>query len=89
MSYIRVKNRQTNSNVYLQNRLNRFTRPPMTTGDLYVDKNETIGGNLDVSGNLTVHGDLKAKSFYATGNYYLDDYILYLHKNSKKSVVVR
>ena len=76
MSYIRVKNRQTNSNVYLQNRLNRFTRPPMTTGDLYVDKNETIGGNLDVSGNLTVHGDLKAKSFYATGNYYLDDYIL-------------
>jgi microcystin-dependent protein len=48
----------------------------MTTGDLYVDKNETIGGNLDVSGNLTVHGDLKAKSFYATGNYYLDDYIL-------------
>ena len=51
MSYIRVKNRQTNSNVYLQNRLNRFTRPPMTNGDLYVDKNETIGGNLAVSFN--------------------------------------
>jgi len=76
MSYIRAKHRQTNSNVFLQNRLTKFTTPPMTTGDLYVEKNETIGGNLDVSGNLTVHGDLKAKSFYATGNYYLDDYVL-------------
>jgi len=76
MSYIRVKNRQTNSNVFLQNRLTTFTTPPMRTGDLYVEKNETIGGNLDVSGNLTVHGDLKAKNFYATGNYYLDDYVL-------------
>jgi microcystin-dependent protein len=76
MSYIRAKNRQNNANVFLQNRLTTFTRPPMYTGDLYVEKNETIGGNLDVSGNLTVHGDLKAKNFYATGNYYLDDYIL-------------
>ena len=76
MSYIRAKHRQTNSNVFLQTRLTKFTTPPMTTGDLYVEKNETIGGNLDVSGNLTVHGDLKAKSFYATGNYYLDDYVL-------------
>jgi microcystin-dependent protein len=76
MSYIRVKNRQTNSNVFLQNRLTTFTTPPMRTGDLYVERNETIGGNLDVSGNLTVGGDLKAKNFYATGNYYLDDYVL-------------
>lgn len=76
MSYIRAKHRQTNSNVFLQNRLTKFTTPPMTTGDLYVEKNETIGGNLDVSGNLTVHGDLEARSFYATGNFYLDNYVL-------------
>lgn len=76
MSYIRAKNRQTNSNVFLQNRLATFTSPPMRTGDLYVERNETIGGNLDVSGNLTVRGDLKAKNFYASGNYYLDNYVL-------------
>jgi len=39
MSFIRVKNRQTNSNVFLQNRLATFTSPPMRTGDLYVEKN--------------------------------------------------
>jgi len=76
MSYIRAKNRQTNSSVFLQNRLNTFTTPPMTTGDLYVEKNETIGGNLDVSGNLTVRQDLRAKNFYASGNYYLNNYVL-------------
>jgi microcystin-dependent protein len=76
MSFIRVKNRQTNSNVFLQNRLATFTSPPMRTGDLYVEKNETVGGNLDVSGNLTIGGDLKAKNFYASGNYYLDNYVL-------------
>jgi len=76
MSYIRAKNRQTNSNVFLQNRLNTFTTPPMKTGDLYVEKNETIGGNLDVSGNLTVRQDLRAKNFYASGNYYLNNYVL-------------
>jgi microcystin-dependent protein len=43
---------------------------------LYVERNETIGGNLDVSGNLTVGGDLKANNFYARGNYYLDEYVL-------------
>jgi len=76
MSYIRAKNRQTNSNVFLQNRLNTFTTPPMKTGDLYVENNETIGGNLDVSGNLTVRQDLRAKNFYASGNYYLNNYVL-------------
>ena len=76
MSYFRVKSRQTNSGVFLQNRLATFTTPPMRTGDLYVEKNETVGGNLDVSGNLTVHQDLRAKNFYASGNYYLDNYVL-------------
>jgi microcystin-dependent protein len=76
MSYIRVKNRQTNSNVFLQNRLTAFTNPPMRTGDLYVEKSEWIGKDLDVSGNLTIGGNLKANNFYATGNYYLDNYVL-------------
>ena len=76
MSIFRQKNRKVNSGVFLQNRLATFTSPPMRTGDLYVEKNETIGGNLDVSGNLTVHQDLRAKNFYASGNYYLDNYVL-------------
>jgi hypothetical protein len=76
MSFFRVKSRQTNSGVFLQNRLATFTSPPMRTGDLYVEKNEIVGGNLDVSGNLTIGGDLRAKNFYASGNYYLDNYVL-------------
>lgn len=70
MSFIRAKSRQTNQNAYLQNRLANFTNPPMRTGDLHVEKNETVGGDLDISGNL------KATSFYATGNFYLDSHIL-------------
>jgi len=59
-----------------QNRLTNFTSPPIHNGDLYVERNELIGGNLDVSGNLTVRKDIRAKNFYASGNYYLDDYVL-------------
>jgi microcystin-dependent protein len=70
MSYFRAKSRQTNKNAYLQNRLANFTNPPMRTGDLHVERDETIGGDLDISGNL------KATSFYATGNFYLDSHIL-------------
>jgi microcystin-dependent protein len=70
MSFFRAKSRQTNQNAYLQNRLANFTNPPMRTGNLHVEKNETVGGNLDISGNL------KATSFYATGNFYLDSHIL-------------
>lgn len=70
MSFFRAKSRQTNRNAYLQNRLANFTNPPMRTGDLHVEKDETIGGDLDISGNLS------ANSFYATGNFYLDSHIL-------------
>jgi microcystin-dependent protein len=35
-----------------------------------VEHDETIGGNLDIAGNLT------ATSFYAKGNFYLDNQIL-------------
>ena len=73
---IRSRSRATNSYVYFQNRLSTFTNPPVYTGNLYIEKNETVYGNLDVSGNLTVGGNLTATSYYATGNYYLDNYIL-------------
>ena len=76
MSINRTKSRQINHSVLLQNRLTNFTNPPMRTGDLYVEKDETVGGDLDVSGNLTVGRDLNANNFYARGNYYLDNYIL-------------
>lgn len=76
MSYIRRKNRAVNKNTFLDNRLTTFTNPPMKIGDLYVEHNETVGGDLDVSGNLRVRGDLSATNFYATGNFYLDNFVL-------------
>lgn len=82
MSFFRAKLRATDRNVYLDNRLTNFTNPPVYNGNLYVSGDETVGGNLDVSGNLTVksdlnvYGNLRATSFYATGNYYLNNYIL-------------
>lgn len=76
MSYFRVKHRETNRNVLLDNRLSNFTNPPMRTGDLYVVRNEWVGGNVDICGNLTVGQDLRARNFYASGNYYLNGYIL-------------
>ena len=71
MSYLRAKSRAINRNVYFDNRLNTFTKPPMKDGNLFVENDETIGGNLSVGGQLS------ARSFYANlGNFYLDNYIL-------------
>jgi microcystin-dependent protein len=60
----------------LDNRLSTLTNAHNYLGDLHIERNETIGGNLDVSGDLTVGGDIRARSYYATGNYYLDNYVL-------------
>lgn len=76
MSIVRTKSRTTNHNVFLQNRLTTFTNLPMHTGDVHVEKDESVSGNLDVSGNLTVGHNLTAHNFYATGNYYLNNYVL-------------
>jgi microcystin-dependent protein len=76
MSIVRLKNKIKNHNIFLQNRLSNFTNPPMKTGDLYVENNEAVNGNLDISGNLTVKQNLFANSYYATGNYYLNNYVL-------------
>jgi microcystin-dependent protein len=71
MSYLRAKSRAINQNVYFDNRLNTFTKPPMKDGNLFVENDETIGGNLSIGGQLS------ARSFYANrGNFYLDNYIL-------------
>jgi len=46
------------------------------SGNLHVHGNEFIRGNLDVSGNVTTTQDVHSRSVYATGNYYLDNYVL-------------
>jgi microcystin-dependent protein len=70
MSYRRAQRRAVNRQVLLDNRLSTLTNAHNYDGDLHIERNATIGGNLDVS------GDLHARSYYATGNYYLDNYVL-------------
>ena len=67
---MRAQRRNINRNVLLNNRLSELTNPHNYVGDLHIERNETVGGNLDVSGNLS------ATNYYATGNYYLDTYVL-------------
>jgi microcystin-dependent protein len=67
---MRAQRREINMNVMFDNRLATFNSPPIHTGDLYVER------NLDVCGNLTIGGDLRARNYYATGNYYLNNYVL-------------
>lgn len=76
MSYYRAKSRAVNNRVLLQNRLTTFTNPPMRIGDLYVERDEVVERDLYVRGNVTIDHDLRADNFYASGNYYLDNYIL-------------
>ena len=70
MSFRRAQNRTVNRNTYLDNRLTTFTNPHIYYGDLHVERNQTIGGNL------TVRQDLSATNFRASGNFYLDTFIL-------------
>lgn len=71
---LRIKSKITNKNVYYDNRLAKFTAPPVLDGDLYVDKNETIGGNLDISGNLKVGGDLEiSRNLNVGGDLHVDN----------------
>jgi microcystin-dependent protein len=70
MSFRRAQGRSVNRNTYLDNRLTTFTNPHIYHGDLHVERDQTIGGNL------TIGKDLRADNFYATGNYYLDTYVL-------------
>jgi microcystin-dependent protein len=57
-------------------RLADFTNPHIRLGDLHVERNQTIGSNLDICGNLTLGGDLRARNYYASGNFYLNNFVL-------------
>jgi microcystin-dependent protein len=70
MSFRRAQSRSVNQNTYLDNRLTTFTNPHIYEGDLHVERDQTIGGNL------TIGKDLRATNFYATGNYHLDTFVL-------------
>ena len=70
MSFRRTQSRAINHHVFLDNRLTNFVGEHVHFGDLIVERNALINGNL------TVVNDIRARSFYATGNYYLDNYIL-------------
>mgnify|MGYP006280094379 CR=1 FL=1 len=82
MSFLRAKLRATDRNVYYNNRLSDFANVPMYYNNVRVRGDETIHGYLDVCGNVTVRsnltvlGNIYATSFYATGNYYLNNFIL-------------
>ena len=56
--------------MFLDNRLTNFVGEHVHFGDLIIER------DLLVNGNLTVKQDIRARSFYATGNFYLDNYIL-------------
>jgi microcystin-dependent protein len=70
MSFRRAQGRSVNRNTYLDNRLTTFTNPHIYRGDLHVERDQTIGGNL------TIGKDIRATNFYATGNYFLDTFVL-------------
>jgi len=70
MSIRRLQSRIINQRTYLDNRLTNFTYPPVYTGDLIVERDETVNGNL------TIKKDLRSNNYYATGNYYLDTFVL-------------
>jgi len=76
MSYRRVQRREMNRTLMLDNRLVNLTQPHILDGDIHIERNQTIGGNLDIYGNLTIGGDLRARNYYASGNFYLDNYVL-------------
>lgn len=70
MSFRRIQSRTVNHHVFLDNRLTNFVGEHVHFGDLIVERDALINGNL------TVKKDIRARSFYATGNFYLDEYIL-------------
>jgi hypothetical protein len=70
MSFRRIQSRTVNHHVFLDNRLTNFVGEHVHYGDLIIER------DLLVNGNLTVKKDIRARSFYATGNFYLDEYIL-------------
>ncbi len=67
---LRRRQNTINANVFWGNRTANFLHEPTTELDLIVRRNANINGNLTIGQNLT------ATNVYASGNYYLDDYVL-------------
>ena len=72
----RRQSHNINTSVMFGGRTADFLNAPTHRYDLVVKRNADISGNVDIGGNLTVHGDINAVNFRATGNYYLDNYVL-------------
>lgn len=66
----RRKQQTVNTMTFLRNRTADFIATPTRNLDVVVKRDESI------TGNLTVGKDLRANNFYASGNFYLDNYIL-------------
>ncbi len=66
----RRKQQTVNTMTFLRNRTADFIATPTRNLDVIVKRDESI------TGNLTVGKDLRANNFYASGNFYLDNYIL-------------
>ncbi len=76
MSHLKAKRIAMNRGVYYDNRLAKYTNLPMYTGNTHVEHNLSVDGDVDISGNITTKKDVRCRSVYATGNYYLDNYVL-------------
>lgn len=67
---LRAKSKAINNTTYVNNRLVKFVKNPSKSLDVIVEKDEYV------QENLYVNGDITSSNFYATGNYYLNNYIL-------------
>lgn len=76
MSFRRHQSFAINTNAFLSGRLHTFTKPHVYYGNLFIERDLTVYNNTDICGNLTVAHDVNATNFRASGNYYLDGYVL-------------
>jgi len=72
----RRQSQNINTSVMFGGRTADFLNAPTHRFDLVVKHNADISGNVNIGGDLTVRGDINAVNFRATGNYYLDNYVL-------------
>lgn len=67
---LRRRQNTINNTNFLGNRTSTFLFEPTTELDLIVRR------HANINGNLTVGQDFRAKNIYASGNFYLDNYVL-------------
>lgn len=76
MSFRRHQSFAINTNTFLSGRLHTFTQPHVYYGNLFIERDLTVYNDTDICGNLTVAHDINATNFRASGNFYLDGYVL-------------